>query len=250
MCSYYCTLPVCVPAVLGALAVWRQNKTKKIFIHVPCFLMCIMFYFSFIWLHVYAFPIHSMVHDWNAFEPGASELPYYCTPPVCVPAVLGALAVWRQNTQKNKRSDLFHPLVGDLSGTALYTKVRCTSHLPPGGWPTARWRVYHWPWLSPHMITMTQTTEAPYAGMQQHGKALDMLLWHIQHDTIRRQQICPYPCTCTVFCSHIAFGAWFGINVLMQSMHSAAPPFYHMYAQHCMTPHHTHSTQPGCHETL
>jgi len=34
-----------------------------------------------------------MVHDWNAFEPGASELPYYCTPPVCVPAVLGALAV-------------------------------------------------------------------------------------------------------------------------------------------------------------
>jgi len=32
----------------------------------------------------------------SAFEPGASGLPYYCTPPVCVPDVIGALAVWRQ----------------------------------------------------------------------------------------------------------------------------------------------------------
>ena len=30
----------------------------------------------------------------SAFEPGTSGLPYYCTPPVCVPDVLGALAVW------------------------------------------------------------------------------------------------------------------------------------------------------------
>jgi len=29
------------------------------------------------------------------FEPGASGLPYYCTPPVCLPGVIGALAVWR-----------------------------------------------------------------------------------------------------------------------------------------------------------
>jgi len=27
---YYCTPPVCVPDVIGALAVWRQNNTKKI----------------------------------------------------------------------------------------------------------------------------------------------------------------------------------------------------------------------------
>ena len=33
-------------------------------------------------------------------EPGTSELPYYCKPPVCVPTVLGALAVWRQNIKK------------------------------------------------------------------------------------------------------------------------------------------------------
>ena len=36
----------------------------------------------------------------SAFELGASRLPNYCTPPVCVLAVLGALAVWRQNTNK------------------------------------------------------------------------------------------------------------------------------------------------------
>jgi len=32
-------------------------------------------------------------HD-SAFEPGAYGLPYYCTPPVCVPVVLGGLSVW------------------------------------------------------------------------------------------------------------------------------------------------------------
>ena len=41
------------------------------FIHVPCISMCIVFYFSFIWLHVYAFAINSMVHCGSAFEPNA-----------------------------------------------------------------------------------------------------------------------------------------------------------------------------------
>jgi len=35
------------------------------------------------------------VHYGSAFELGAFGLPFYCTPPVCVPDVLGALAVWR-----------------------------------------------------------------------------------------------------------------------------------------------------------
>jgi len=39
-----------------------------------------------------------MVHRWNAFEPGASGLPYYCTPGV--PAAIGALAVCLQNIKK------------------------------------------------------------------------------------------------------------------------------------------------------
>jgi len=42
------------------------------------------------------------VHCGSAFEPGASGLPYHCTgtPPVCVPAVLGTLAVWQYNKKK------------------------------------------------------------------------------------------------------------------------------------------------------
>jgi len=43
----------------------------------------------------------SEVHCGSAFEPGGSGLPYYCTPPVCVPDVFGALAVWR--LLKNKK---------------------------------------------------------------------------------------------------------------------------------------------------
>ena len=51
-------------------------------------------------LHVHAFAFKSMIHCGSAFEPGASGLPYYSTPTVCVPAVIGALAVWWQNKTK------------------------------------------------------------------------------------------------------------------------------------------------------
>ena len=43
----------------------------------------------------------SKVHCGSAFAPGASGLPYYCKPPLCVPDVLGALAVCR-HTKKIK----------------------------------------------------------------------------------------------------------------------------------------------------
>jgi len=49
--------------------------------------------------------LKSMVHCGSAFEPGASGLPCYFTPPVYVPAVIGALAVWRQNIEGKKKSD-------------------------------------------------------------------------------------------------------------------------------------------------
>ena len=42
----------------------------------------------------------STVHCGSAFELGF-QAPCYCTPPVCVPDVLCALNVWRQNTPKN-----------------------------------------------------------------------------------------------------------------------------------------------------
>ena len=62
----------------------KKEKTNYCFtcvfsIPAPCFLMCMMFYVFLIWIRVYAFAIHFMVHSGSAFEPGASGLPYYCT---------------------------------------------------------------------------------------------------------------------------------------------------------------------------
>jgi len=71
----------------------KMNIVPVFFIHVQCFLMCILFYFSFIWLHVYALAFNFMVHCGSAFKLGTLGLPYHCTPPVCVPDVFGALAV-------------------------------------------------------------------------------------------------------------------------------------------------------------
>jgi len=36
----------------------KDCSTCVFFIHAPCFLMCILFYVSVIWLRVYAFAIH------------------------------------------------------------------------------------------------------------------------------------------------------------------------------------------------
>ena len=62
--------------------------------------MCVLFYCIFECLHVCAYAFKFMVHCGSAFEPGASRLPYYCTPPLCVPAIIGALAVWRGGKKK------------------------------------------------------------------------------------------------------------------------------------------------------
>ena len=73
-----------------------------VFTHVACLWMCVLLYFSFVCLHVCAYASKFKVHCGSAFEPAASGLPHYCTQPVRVPDVIGALAVWRQNT-KNKK---------------------------------------------------------------------------------------------------------------------------------------------------
>ena len=59
--------------------------------------MCVLFYFYFVCLRVCAYALKSKVCCGCALGPGASRLLYYCTPLVCVPDVIGALAVWRQN---------------------------------------------------------------------------------------------------------------------------------------------------------
>jgi len=71
-----------------------------------------------------------------------SGLPYYCTPRVCISAVIGLLAMWRHNIPKTQKKnqkrkshcgdwlaqgympahqhcDLFYPLVGDLIGSTI-----------------------------------------------------------------------------------------------------------------------------------
>jgi len=71
------------------------------FNHVACLWMCVLFCLSFVWLHVCAYVSKFKVHYGSAFEPGASGLPYYCTPLVCIPAVPSAIAVWQHNQKKN-----------------------------------------------------------------------------------------------------------------------------------------------------
>ena len=98
---YYCTPLVCVPDVIGALAVWRHDTHQKkinqiqyknnyyfgcvFLIHVAChgdLWMCVLFYFYFVCLHVGAYVFKFKVHCGSTLGPGASGLPYYCTPPV------------------------------------------------------------------------------------------------------------------------------------------------------------------------
>ena len=86
----------------------------------------------------------SKVHCWSALGPGASGPPYYCTPPVTVPAVLEGLAVWLHNKKKKRAvavptivfevqstQDTIHVLlffeVGKNGNTWIVSWVDCTS---------------------------------------------------------------------------------------------------------------------------
>ena len=69
-----------------------------------------------------------LVHDCgSAFEPGASGLPYYFTPLVCVSAVLGALAVWRHDNQTSKDKPSGRP-GGAPAGPAALPGFPITAH--------------------------------------------------------------------------------------------------------------------------
>ena len=71
--------------------------------------ICVLFYSSFVHISAYAnVYLKTTIIKQNmtiiiiAGVPSSQGLPYYCTPPLCVPAVLGALAVWRYNETKKK----------------------------------------------------------------------------------------------------------------------------------------------------
>ena len=101
------------------------------FIHVPSrsflisvWFICLLFVFYFT-THVCIG--HFMVHCGSAFEPGASGLPYYCTPPVCGPDVIGALAVWRQITKNNSHTNALLHTNTPLQNNIHASKVHCGS---------------------------------------------------------------------------------------------------------------------------
>jgi len=101
--------------------------------HVACLWVCVLFYLFFVCLHVCAYVSKFEVHCGRAFEPGASGLPYYCSPPVCVPDVLGALAVWRhwhnkKNTGQILGSYVANRVLAVLLGRRL-TLSLCLSEL-------------------------------------------------------------------------------------------------------------------------
>jgi len=94
---YYCTPPVCVLDVIGALAVWRQIKTKK-------------------------------MRECRSIQSGAFGLPSYCTPPVNVPDVIGAQAVWPGGITNQKKS--MHHVAADLALRGMPFLTRGSGRVP------------------------------------------------------------------------------------------------------------------------
>ena len=85
--------PVCVPAVLGAPAVWINKREPPVLSTPPSYLRNKeKSNISIVFLSVYAYDSKTKVHCGSAMGPGASgPLPCYCAPLVCVPTVIGVL---------------------------------------------------------------------------------------------------------------------------------------------------------------
>jgi len=65
--------------------------------------LCVVFYSSFVYTCVWVFlHIQSPLRECRSIRSGASGLPYYCAPLVCVSAVMELLAVWWHNKPKTK----------------------------------------------------------------------------------------------------------------------------------------------------
>ena len=75
------------------------------------FCFCVLFYSSFVCISAYAnvyfktkFMCPRSIAGRCSIWSGASGLPYYCTPPVCISAVIRLLAVWQYTKPKTKKS--------------------------------------------------------------------------------------------------------------------------------------------------
>jgi len=89
--------------------------------HVVCLLMRVSFFYIDLLFTYMCMRIASSlakVHFGSARGLGASRLPYYCTPLLCVPDVIGGLTVWRHDN-KNKEILPAHTMPRELDGHPL-----------------------------------------------------------------------------------------------------------------------------------
>ena len=76
---------------------WHFNPPELLFY------LCVLSYFSFMYTCICVFlRIKSPLRECRSIRSGASGLPYYCAPLVCVSVVMELLAVWRHNKPKTK----------------------------------------------------------------------------------------------------------------------------------------------------
>jgi len=70
-----------------------------------CLYICVCLYLQ----------IQGPLRECRSIRPGASGLPYYCTPLVYVPAVIGLLAVLQHNKPKTKKPEGIPDVLGALA---------------------------------------------------------------------------------------------------------------------------------------
>jgi len=76
---------------------WHINSAKLLL------WLCVLFYSSFVYTCVCVFlHIQSPLRECRSTWSGASGLPYYCAPLLCISVVIELLAVWRHNKPKTK----------------------------------------------------------------------------------------------------------------------------------------------------
>jgi len=87
----------------AAMRVQAQNDMSESTLRL-LFCICVLLYFSFVCISAFAYFFASKVHCGSAVRScQALPGPDYSTPLVCVPAVIGLLAVWRHNKPKTNK---------------------------------------------------------------------------------------------------------------------------------------------------
>jgi hypothetical protein len=88
----------------------QNQKFNLLQCRIICYFSCVFCFihrlFAYMRMRMYISKQHSCVRgplrECRSIHSGASGLPYYCKPLVCISAVIGLLAVCRHNKPKNK----------------------------------------------------------------------------------------------------------------------------------------------------